>query len=180
MGIVTSRMLIHLRKFSIKNLEGGQGDPHLPTISFSDPPTTRIMDEPDHESMDETFSMVSHDLEMAFPVTESTWKKRQKVNIGNCNRSVLGLRSNVLRFFHKSSTTITPLATKRDSEYSISVTFGIKPIPYVQRPQSERKERPFRTTRRYYSSHPAIHFGLGVKALMCARPRRCYTSSNNK
>ncbi|KAF8199731.1 hypothetical protein BJ912DRAFT_663462 [Pholiota molesta] len=49
MGILTSRMLIHLRKFSFKNLEGGQ-DPHLPTICFSDPPMMHVMDEPGHGS----------------------------------------------------------------------------------------------------------------------------------
>jgi hypothetical protein len=80
MGILTSRMLIHLRKFSFKNLEGGQ-DPHLPTICFSDPPMTHVIDEPSHgsESMDETSSVVSHDMERAVPVVESanTYSDRQ-------------------------------------------------------------------------------------------------------
>jgi hypothetical protein len=72
MGILTSRMLIHLRKFSFKNLEGGQ-DLHLPTICFSDPPMMHVMDEPGHgsESMDEASSVVSHDMERAVPVIES-------------------------------------------------------------------------------------------------------------
>ncbi|KAF9479986.1 hypothetical protein BDN70DRAFT_654957 [Pholiota conissans] len=69
-GIVTSRMLIHLRKFSYKNLEGGD-DPHLPTLSISEPPTFRItVGEADGENIGTTIA--SHDVERAFPVIEST------------------------------------------------------------------------------------------------------------